>query len=106
RTTTATRHLSPVRGGPGTALAEYKAAVTGAENVQVYLHANVLEIETDAGVTRAEVVRVATLRGNGFRVRARVLVLAAGGIENTRLLLVSRPAGAPNGLGNGHDLVG
>src|SRR6185436_3229531 len=104
--TTATRHLSPVRGGPGTALAEYKQAVTGLANVQVYLHANAVEIDTDAGATRAEAVRVATLRGNGFRVRARAFVLAAGGIENARLLLVSRPKAAPNGLGNDHDLIG
>ena len=40
-----------------------------------------------------------------MRLRARAYVLACGGIENARLLLVSRAA-QPTGLGNGHDLVG
>ena len=35
----------------------------------------------------------------------RLYVLAAGGVENARLLLASR-ATYPAGLGNGHDLVG
>ncbi|MSR60900.1 MAG: GMC family oxidoreductase [Planctomycetes bacterium] len=106
RMTTATRHLSPVRGGPGSALAEYKQAATGAANVEVLLHANVLELVPDAAATRVERVRVGTLGGNRFAVRARLFVLCAGGVENARLLLVSRSGGAPQGLGNAHDLVG
>ncbi|WP_319457262.1 MULTISPECIES: GMC family oxidoreductase [unclassified Mycobacterium] len=41
----------------------------------------------------------------GARVRARAVVLAAGGVENARLLLASR-ADRPAGLGNEHDQVG
>ncbi|HEX6702440.1 MAG TPA: GMC family oxidoreductase [Gaiellaceae bacterium] len=44
-------------------------------------------------------VEVASEPGRGLRVRARAYVLAAGGIENPRLLLLS-------GIGNDHDLVG
>jgi choline dehydrogenase-like flavoprotein len=106
RYTTATRHFSPVRGGPGTALAEYKRAVTDAPAVHVLLHANALELETDAEARRVTAVRAGTLKGNGFAVRARAVVLAAGGIENARLLLLSRPEKAPRGLGNAHDVVG
>ncbi len=50
-------------------------------------------------------LRVATLRGNTFFVVAKVFILAAGGIENARLLLVSNKV-QKNGLGNQHDLVG
>ena len=46
-----------------------------------------------------------TLNGNELRISARVFVLACGGLENARLLLVSRRRHA-NGLGNRHDIVG
>ena len=45
------------------------------------------------------------MSGSRFGVRARVYVLAAGGIENARLLLLSNDVEA-NGLGNGYGLVG
>jgi choline dehydrogenase-like flavoprotein len=50
-------------------------------------------------------VRVATLAGGRFSVRAGVFVLAAGGIENARLLLASDGV-MRDGVGNAHDLVG
>jgi choline dehydrogenase-like flavoprotein len=83
----------------------YEEEVRRAGNVTVYLHANATEIETDeAGATVAR-VQAATLSGNRFSVAARQFVLAAGGIENPRLLLVSN-ARRSNGLGNQNDLVG
>lgn len=80
--------------------------VVQAKNVTAYTWANVVEIAsegTDPG--RVTKVRVATLRGNAFTVRARHYVLALGGIENPRLLLCSNGT-QPEGLGNGNDLVG
>src|SRR5262245_41391798 len=44
RFATATRHFSPVRGGPGSTMPAYKEAVTGADNVRVLLHSNAVEI--------------------------------------------------------------
>jgi choline dehydrogenase-like flavoprotein len=67
------------------------------------LYANALEIETDGRI--ATVVRGATLAGNRFSVAATVFVLAAGGIENPRILLASRRTWS-HGIGNEHDLVG
>src|SRR6185312_320863 len=46
-----------------------------------------------------------SLDGRDGTVRARQYVLACGGIENARLLLLSDSV-VPNGLGNAHDLVG
>lgn len=43
--------------------------------------------------------------GADVTVTSQVYVLAAGGVENARLLLASRGA-SPHGVGNGHDLVG
>jgi choline dehydrogenase-like flavoprotein len=49
--------------------------------------------------------RVFSAPGRTFFVRAHITVLAAGGIENPRILLLSDRA-QPGGLGNQHDLVG
>jgi choline dehydrogenase-like flavoprotein len=38
--------------------------------------------------------------------RARVYIVACGGLESPRLLLLSRSRGFPNGIGNNNDLVG
>jgi choline dehydrogenase-like flavoprotein len=83
----------------------YRSEVDSAQNVTVYLNANVAEIETNEEATAATGVRVACLSGNHFAVRAKVVVLAAGGIENARQLLLSNSRQRA-GLGNRHDLVG
>jgi choline dehydrogenase-like flavoprotein len=83
----------------------YRAELERALNLDLMLHANVLEIEMDRQHTTAISVRVATLAGNHFIVAARKFVLAAGGIENPRILLASRRS-RPSGVGNDNDLVG
>ena len=50
-------------------------------------------------------MRAATAAGQTFRVRARTYVLAAGAIENARLLLL-RLEGRPDGVGNEHGNAG
>ncbi len=70
-------------------------------NITVYLGARVGALEGTADhVERAE-LDVAS--GTRIRVHARVFVLAAGGIENPRLMLSSRDRQA---YGNDNDLVG
>ena len=83
----------------------YRSQVADARNIRCLLHANAAEIETDADASRAMGVRVATLGGRTFCVEARYVVLAAGGIENPRLMLLSTKA-TPSGVGNANDLVG
>jgi choline dehydrogenase-like flavoprotein len=48
---------------------------------------------------------VVTQGPKGFSVEARIFILAAGGIENARMLLASRSRHG-DGVGNGHGLVG
>lgn len=86
----------------------YGPEMRGAANLQVCLGANLLGFDSDAAGQRVEQARVGTLAGRRFTVAARHYVLAAGGIENARLLLLSGPEvdGAPVGLGNAYDLVG
>jgi choline dehydrogenase-like flavoprotein len=50
-------------------------------------------------------VRIACLSGNRFSLKARTFILAAGGMENARILLFSNRQQTA-GLGNQHDLVG
>lgn len=83
----------------------YEDALRAAGNVRVYLNATALEIETDATATTATGVSVAAIDGPRFRVEARQIVLAQGGTEVPRLLLLSNSV-APKGLGNQNDLVG
>jgi len=83
----------------------YHDALQQAGNVTVVLHANVLEINTDATASHVTGVRATSLGGPPFDVTARVVVLATGGLENARLLLLSNRVQTA-GLGNGHDVVG
>jgi choline dehydrogenase-like flavoprotein len=76
-----------------------------APDVHVALRADVTGIETDAEGRRVEGLCVALPGGRRVRVRARAHVLAAGGVENARLLLLSDDR-VRGGLGNGHDQVG
>lgn len=84
---------------------EHEARFRAAPDLDVVLHANALELVTDATAGRVTEVRARSLGGAEFAVAARRVVLAAGGLENARLLLLSNRA-QPAGLGNTHDLVG
>jgi choline dehydrogenase-like flavoprotein len=83
----------------------YRAELEAAANVDVYLHANLLEIQVDDAVRRVTGLRLGTFTGKALRATARSYVLACGGIENARLLLASNRV-ASAGVGNQHDLVG
>jgi choline dehydrogenase-like flavoprotein len=83
----------------------YRARILAAANVTTLLHGNLTQIRMDPDSSRVGVLRVATLTGREFSIRPRAVVLAAGGIENARLLLASR-ADRPQGLGNECDMVG
>jgi choline dehydrogenase-like flavoprotein len=83
----------------------YQADLEAATNVDVYLHADVVEIDVDEDVRRVTGLTVATSPDARVRFTADQYVLACGGIENSRLLLASNRI-AKSGLGNAHDLVG
>ncbi len=84
----------------------HEATLRRAERVRLLLHATCTEVTTtDDSGQQASGIRLRTGKGTASRVKAKVVVLCAGGLENARILLLSRGAlGA--GLGNAHDLVG
>jgi choline dehydrogenase-like flavoprotein len=92
-------HSAPVRFGE-----RYGPALAQAAQVQVVLGATVTALQADPS-GRVEAAQVATRAGRRFEVRAGRFVLACGGIENARLLLLS-DARHPGGLGNGSGHVG
>jgi choline dehydrogenase-like flavoprotein len=83
----------------------YRSTLASASNIRVFLHANAIELEPTPNGKSVQKVHVATLNGNRFSVEARIIVVAAGGIENARLLLASRRVHR-TGLGNENGLVG
>ena len=83
----------------------YREQLRTASNVTVYLHANALRLRSNENGSHVEGVEAVSLTGQKYTVNARDYVLACGGIENARLLLLSRDA-HPGGLCNEHDVVG
>jgi choline dehydrogenase-like flavoprotein len=73
--------------------------------VRVMLHASVTGVRLSPAGDAVEALDAATLDGKRVMVRARTFVLASGGLENARLLLVSRDRQLA-GIGNANDLVG
>lgn len=69
------------------------------------LGATVVGIRTGDGPGAVSGVEVAARNGTRFMVQARHYVLAAGGIENARLLLLGNDR-RPEGIANDHGLVG
>lgn len=95
-----------LQGSPPTRFGQvYRSDILGANNIDTYLHANVVEIEPELSSGRIRRLRVSSLEKNLFFVTAKVYVLAAGGIENPRILLNSNSI-QKAGLGNQNDLVG
>ncbi len=83
----------------------YRDDLANAKHIRVYLHANVVDIETKNSSQSVSGVRVVTLSGRKMSVSARIFILATGGIENARMLLASNKTHV-NGLGNENGLVG
>ena len=84
---------------------EYRHELEQAGNIHVLLNANVIDFSTTADAGHVEAVKVACLDGTRFEVRARWFVLACGGIENARILLLADSV-ERGGLGNRYDHVG
>ena len=75
------------------------------DSCKLFLHANATEIVLDSSGRQVKSLLARSLDGNEIRIFARSFVLAAGGLENARLLLVSQ-GNHSGGVGNQNDLVG
>ncbi|MFW5955801.1 MAG: GMC family oxidoreductase [Halorhabdus sp.] len=77
-----------------------------AAGARVVDRAPVQRLEHDEAGDHVTAAVYATPEGETYRQRARQFVLAAGGVETPRLLLLSRSAQYPDGLANSSGLVG
>lgn len=73
--------------------------------IRILTGAQAIGLREAAEGGRVEAVRLRTLEGRDLEARGRAVVLACGGLENARLLLLSTDR-RPEGLGNGSGLVG
>lgn len=84
---------------------DFRDELARAPNVHLLLHATATSFDTDDEASHVSALNVRSLSGQSARLVARHYVLACGGIENARLLLLSDDI-ARQGLGNRHDMVG
>lgn len=85
--------------------ADLAAEVAGNEQITVALDTTVTQLRLQPDGMAVGAVHARTAAGDSVVIEADQVVLAAGGIDNARLLLASR-TDHPHGLGNGADLVG
>ena len=93
-------YYTPLKFGP-----VYLDELKRAENITVLLNANATEFVTDKHGQSVAHLNISTLEGIRGKIKAKQYILACGGIENARMLLLSKQADG-KGLGNQHDLVG
>jgi len=73
------------------------ARVAQSDSIRAFVGGTAVDVERDGDAVSS--LRIAMGPDRSFAVRARAFVLALGGVENARFLLLT-------GLGNAHDLVG
>jgi len=75
------------------------------KGLDLYLNATLISLDGDGGSDSISVGNVRSGDNRAVKIEAKAFVLAAGGIENARILLNSKDNSAA-GLGNDHDQVG
>jgi choline dehydrogenase-like flavoprotein len=83
----------------------YRRELVRDHRVAIILRATLLHFQMDALSRVITSGQVGTPDGRKFWIRARTFVLAAGGLENSRILLLQEDLQS-GGLGNQHDMVG
>ena len=84
---------------------DYRDEIDRSEKIKTILYGNVTDIETSETGNTVTGFCVTCLNGNRFRMKAKFYILAMGGIEIPRLLLLSDKVWK-TGIGNRHGLVG
>jgi len=99
------RRFSRVTGATGTEYAKFKQAAADHPRIRVYLNANVTRVRVREDGRRVNELEIRELDGRKHTARARTYILALGGIENVRLMLLSDDVHR-TGIGNHSDWLG
>jgi choline dehydrogenase-like flavoprotein len=83
----------------------YGDELNKAENIRLIFNANLMSLNANEPVSQISTAVFRSLDGRELTIRAKKYVLACGGIENARMLLLSKSR-SDNGLGNDRGLVG
>ncbi|MFT6100549.1 MAG: choline dehydrogenase-like flavoprotein [Arenicella sp.] len=84
---------------------DYRQEIVKAKNITLVTHASVVNIECNSSISKVVSLETKNHSGKTHKVTSKQFILAAGAIQNARLLLASRSQ-AKNGIGNDFDLVG
>ena len=84
---------------------KYRDEIANSSNIICYLNANVVDLRLADDSDRIDEMEIRDYADRLFPVRARVYIIAAGGLENPRILLNCNRQ-IDTGVGNQHDLVG
>lgn len=91
---------APTRFGP-----KYSAEVRNNEAIDCYINATVVDIQLADDLSATDSFVVANNKGGRFNAKARIYIVATGGIENPRVLLNANSQ-QKTGVGNDTDMVG
>ena len=83
----------------------YRDALADSSRISVLLNCNAVRIETDSTASNVRQIQVAALGGKNGTITANAYVLACGGMENARLLLLTDDVEV-TGLGNRSGTLG
>lgn len=84
----------------------YSKKLSASENIKLIHYANLLAINLDSAKTNVDnIILKRSISGKRFHVEAKNFILAMGGIENPRHLLINNLQ-VSSGIGNESDLVG
>jgi choline dehydrogenase-like flavoprotein len=86
-------------------IVDYRRELEQAPNITLYTHATVVALETDEAGRQVTQARIRHFDGREQCFNGKRFVLAVGGLETPRLLLLSNRV-HKDGLGNAHDVVG
>lgn len=83
---------------------KYKKSIVDSNNVHLFIHANLVDIDANEEKSEVKKFGFKSLTDNSFYVKSKYYIIACGGLENPRILLLNSRDG--KAIGNRYDLVG